>query len=99
MDKEKALVVFQGKNIRRIWHDDDWWFSVVDVVGILSESVDGRNYWKVLKHRLNEEGSKVVTKCNQLKSLSSDGKYYLTDCATTKTLFRIIQSIQSQKEE
>jgi len=69
MDKDKALVVFQGKNIRRTWHDGAWWFSVVDVVGVLSESVDARNYWKVLKHRLSEEGSEVVTRCNQLKLL------------------------------
>jgi len=65
--EQKALVVFEGKNVRRIWHNEQWYFSVVDVVGILSESADSRNYWKVLKHRLIEEGSEVVTNCNQLK--------------------------------
>ncbi|MDO8656599.1 MAG: BRO family protein [Nanoarchaeota archaeon] len=97
--EQKALVVFEGKNIRRIWHNDEWWFSVVDVVGILSESADSRNYWKVLKHRLIEEGSEVVTNCNQLKLPSSDGKYYETDCANTEILLRIIQSIPSPKAE
>jgi len=67
MDQNKALVVFQGKKIRRIWNNDEWWFSVVDIVGVLTDSEDSRNYWKVLKHRLKEEGSEVVTKCNQLK--------------------------------
>ena len=64
-----TLAVFQGKNIRRVWHEGEWWFSIVDVVGALTESADARNYWKVLKHRLNEEGSnETVTKCNQLKN-------------------------------
>lgn len=97
--EQKALVVFEGKNIRRIWHAGEWWFSVVDVVGVLSESTDARNYWKVLKHRLTEEGSEVVTNCNQLKLPARDGKYYETDCATTKTLFRIIQSVPSPMAE
>ena len=79
--------------------EDEWRFSVVDVVGILSDSPDPRNYWKVLKHRLNKEGSEVVTKCNRLKLPASDGKYYLTDCVNTETLFRIIQSIPSKKAE
>ena len=99
MDKINSLIVFQDKKIRRIWFNDEWWFSVVDVIGILSESEDARNYWKVLKHRLNEEGSEVVTRCNQLKLMSSDGKYYETDCANTETLFRLIQSIPSKKAE
>ena len=96
---KSALVVFQDKKIRRIWYNNEWYFSVVDVVGVLSESSDARNYWKVLKHRLNEEESEVVTKCNQLKLCSSDGKYYETDCANVETLFRIIQSIPSPKAE
>ena len=99
MDEKNALVVFQGNKIRRTWFNDEWWFSVVDIAGVLSESQDGRNYWKVLKHRLKAEGSEVVTKCNQLKLLASDGKYYETDCADTKTIFRIIQSIPSPKAE
>ncbi len=97
--QDKALVVFQGKQIRRTWFNDEWWFSVVDIVGVLSESQDSRNYWKVLKHRLKEEGSEVVTKCNQLKLAASDGKYYETDCANTESIFRIIQSIPSPKAE
>lgn len=99
MDKNRALVVFEGQNLRRIWFKEEWWFSVIDVVGILSESIDPRNYWKVLKHRLVEEGSEVVTNCNQLKLVASDGKYYETDCANTETIFRIIQSIPSKNAE
>ena len=73
--KEDALVVFQGKGIRRLWHNEEWYFSVVDVVGVLLESEDSRNYWKVLKHRLLKEGSyETVTNCNQLKMRASDGK-------------------------
>jgi len=72
---------------------------VVDVVEAVTESADARNYWKVLKHRLNEEGSEVVTKCNQLKLPSSDGKNYQTDCANTEILFRLLQSIPSKKAE
>ncbi len=99
MDEHTALVVFQDKKIRRVWHDNGWWFSVVDIVGVLSESADARNYWKVLKHRLKEESSEVVTRCNQLRLPSSDGKYYETDCANTETLFRIVQSIPSKNAE
>ena len=95
----KSLAVFQGKGIRRTWFNDEWWFSVVDITGVLTESDDARNYWKVLKHRLNKEGSEVVTKCNQLKLQAADGKLYETDCANTETLFRIIQSIPSPKAE
>lgn len=99
MDSTNALVVFQDKKIRRIWHQDEWYFSVVDIVGVLANSQDPRNYWKVLKHRLIEEGSEVVTNCNQLKMPASDGKFYETDCANTSTLFRIIQSVPSPKAE
>ncbi len=99
MDKDKALVVFQDKKIRRVWYNDEWYFSVIDIVDVLTESSDARNYWKVLKHRLIEEGSEVVTNCNQLKLPASDGKYYETDCANTKSLFRLIQSIPSPKAE
>ncbi len=99
MDEEKALVVFQGVKVRRVWHKEEWFYSVTDIVAILSESEDARNYWKVLKYRLKEEGSEVVTNCNQLKLSASDGKYYETDCANTKTIFRLIQSIPSPKAE
>ena len=74
--QSKSLVVFQDKKIRRTWNNNEWYFSVVDVVEVLTESPNPRNYWKVLKHRMNEEGSKVVTICNQLKLESSDGKKY-----------------------
>ncbi len=93
------LALFEGKEIRKIWHKEEWWFSVVDIVGILAESEDPRNYWKVLKHRLNEEGSEVVTKCNQLKLPAADGKNYETDCVNTEGAFRLIQSIPSKKAE
>ena len=96
---DTSLAVFRGKRIRRIWHDEQWYFSVVDIAAVLTGSADPRNYWKVLKHRLNQEGSEVVTKCNQLKMQSSDGKYYLTDCANTETMLRIIQSIPSRNAE
>lgn len=96
-----ALAIFEGKQIRRHWDDarELWYFSVVDVVGALSESSDPRNYWKVLKIRLKEENSEVVTKCNQLKLVATDGKKYFTDCADTETMFRIIQSIPSKNAE
>ncbi len=99
--KPKHLAIFEGTQIRRHWDDqsEKWYFSVVDVVGVLSGSVDPRNYWKVLKNRLNAEGSEVVTKCNQLKMLSSDGKYYLTDTADTEVMLRLVQSIPSPNAE
>jgi len=94
-----GLIVFDNKKIRRVWYEDDWWFSVVDVVGVLTDSVDGRKYWNKLIQRLREEGSEMVTNCHQLKLKSSDGKNYLTDCANKQGLFRIIQSIPSKKAE
>ena len=100
INSENALVVFQGKNIRRAWFNEEWWFSVVDIVGVLTDSEDPRNYWKVLKHRLTKEGgNETVTNCNQLKMLANDGKIRLTDCANTKTMFRVVQSIPSSKAE
>jgi hypothetical protein len=95
------IALFQGKKIRRHWNEEEekWYFSVVDAVGVLSDSVDPRNYWKVLKSRLKEEGSEVVTKCNQLKMIAEDGKMRETDAADTETMFRIIQSIPSPNAE
>ena len=91
------LIVFQDKKIRRTWHNDEWWFSVVDIVGVLTESEDSRNYWKVLKHRLiNEESNETVTNCHQLKLTAEDGKLRLTGCTNTEGAFRIIQSIPKQ---
>lgn len=96
------MIVFQNKKIRRIWHEEEWYYSVVDVVGVLAESKDdltARKYWNKLAQRLREEGSEVVTNCHQLKMEAVDGKMRLTDCANTQTLFRIIQSIPSPKAE
>ena len=95
MDKDKALVVFQDKKIRRIWHNDEWWFSVVDVVQALTESPSPRQYWGVVKSR----ESQLLTFCLQLKLEAEDGKLRETDCANTKGMFRIIQSIPSHKAE
>ncbi|MEA3343384.1 MAG: BRO family protein, partial [archaeon] len=100
--KENALAVFEGKKIRKVWHDGEWYFSVVDVVGVLIEQSDyqrTRKYWNKLKQRLKEEGSEAVTNCHQLKLEAEDGKMRKTDCLNTKTLFRIIQSIPSKKAE
>ena len=95
------MTLFAGKGIRRKWvgEEEKWYFSVVDVVGVLSGSSDPRNYWKVMKNRLKAEGSEVVTKCNQLKMLAVDGRYRLTDMADTETIFRLIQSIPSSNAE
>ena len=98
-DKDKAIVVFQGKGIRRLWHNEAWWFSVVDVVAILTESKDAKDYWYRLKKRESEHGVELSTNCRQLKLPASDGKFYATDCANTKSMFRIIQSIPSKKAE
>ena len=96
----KELIVFQDKKIRRIWHDNEWFFSVVDVVGALTDSSDAKDYWYRLKKReLESGGSELSTFCRQLKLQSGDGKYYSTDCANTKNMFRIIQSIPSKKAE
>jgi len=90
MKQSQSLVLFHQNTVRRHWDESKelWYFSVIDVVSILSGSADGRNYWKVLKHRLKEEGSEVVTKCNQLKMQAADGKFYFTDVADTETLLR-----------
>ena len=99
MDKNNALVVFEGKNIRRIWFNDEWWFSVIDIIEALTPTARARKYWSDLKVKLTEEGFELSEKIGQLKLISADGKFYLTDCATTKNMFRIIQSIPSPKVE
>ena len=101
MKKIHKIALFEGQKIRRHWDEEKelWYFSVIDVVGVLSSSADPRNYWKVLKGRLKHEGSELVTKCNQLKMRSSDGKYYLTDVADTETMLRLVQSIPSPNAE
>ena len=101
MNKDTAIKLFESKKIRSVWDDENekWYFSIVDVVGVLTDSPNPNNYWKVLKHRLVKEGSQLVTDCNQLKLQSSDGKYYKTDVADTEQLFRLIQSIPSPKAQ
>jgi len=96
---EMHLAVFKGRQIRRTLHKNEWWFSVVDVCGALTESPDAGAYWRKLKQRLGEEGSEVVTFCHGLKLPAADGKKYETDCANTEGIFRIIQSIPSPKAE
>jgi hypothetical protein len=92
-------VVFKGKDIRRTLRNNEWWFSVIDVCGVLTDSLDAGAYWRKLKQRLKAEGSEVVTFCHGLKLTSPDGKMRQTDCANTEGLFRIIQSIPSPKAE
>jgi len=100
-ENNKLIAIFEERPVRRAWNENEekWYFSVVDIIGILSESADPRNYWKVLKNRLNKEKSEVVTKCNHLKMRSSDGKFYLTDVADVETIFRLVQSVPSPKAE
>ena len=102
MQSDKNLIQFEGTKIRRYWdkQKEKWYFSVVDVVGVLSESNNPAVYWRVLKKRLLDEGSgETVTKCNGLKMVAADGKMRVTDIADTETMFRIIQSIPSPKAE
>ena len=101
MRKDNSIKLFEDKQVRSHWDEaqEIWYFSIVDVVGVLTESTNPNNYWKVLKNRLKKEGSQLVTVCNQLKLKSSDGKYYKTDVADTEQLFRLIQSVPSPKAE
>lgn len=101
MSENTQIKIFEEKKVRTIWdaETEEWYFSVVDVVAVLTESANPNNYWKVLKNRLKKEGSQLVTNCNQLKMPSSDGKMYKTDCMNTEQLFRLIQSIPSPKAE
>ena len=101
MTKQQALKLFEEKKVRTVWDDEQekWYFSIVDVVSILTESTDGRKYWNKLKQRLKEEGNETVTNCHQLKMRAADGKMRMTDVADTGQLFRLIQSIPSPKAE
>ena len=101
MTKERAIKLFQDQRVRVHWDDEQekWFFSIVDIVGILTESANPRKYWSVLKTRLKKEGSELATNCSQLKMQSTDGKYYKTDVADTEQLLRLIQSIPSPKAE
>jgi hypothetical protein len=101
---KKNLAIFEGHKIRRLYDEktETWWFSVVDIIQVLTQQPDykaAQNYWKVLKHRLNKEGSQLVTNCNQLKLEAADGKSYLADVATAETLLRLVQSVPSPKAE
>lgn len=100
--KEKTtnqIALFKGKEIRKTIHNDEWWFSVVDVCEVLTESADAGAYWRKLKQRLQEESNEAVTFCHALKIIASDRKMRETDCANTEGIFRIIQSIPSPKAE
>ena len=105
MNKEikKSIVLFEERHVRNVWDEEEekYWLSIVDVVAILTDSdyQTARNYWKIIKKRLLDEGSESVTNCNQLKLPASDGKNYLTDVADTEQILRIIQSIPSKKAE
>ena len=102
MDNNDKIQIFEDKKIRTAWNEEteEWYFSVVDVIGVLTDSPNPNNYWKVLKKRLKDEGNESVTNCNQLKLKSpKDGKKYKTDVADTEQLLRIIQSIPSPKAE
>jgi prophage antirepressor-like protein len=101
MKNKGTIKLFEEKKVRTVWNEEEeeWYFSVVDVVDVLTDSVDSRKYWNKLKQRLKEEGNQSVTFCHQLKLPAADGKKYLTDVANTQQLFRLIQSIPSPKAE
>lgn len=101
MKRQEAIKIFEEKKVRTIWNQDEekWYFSIVDIIQVLTDSNNSRKYWSVLKMRLKKEGSELATNCSQLKMQSSDGKYYKTDVADTEQLFRLIQSIPSPKAE
>ncbi len=104
MTKDTAIKLFEQKEIRSLWSDEDekWFFSIVDIISVLTDQPShqgARNYWKVLKNRLLKEGNETVTNCNRLKLIAEDGKMRLTDVADTEQLFRLIQSVPSPKAE
>ena len=101
MTKKQALQLFEQKKVRTIWDEEQekWYFAIVDVVAVLTESVDPQSYWRKLKQRLKEEGNQTVTDCHAFKLQAADGKMRLTDVADTEQLFRLIQSIPSPKAE
>lgn len=101
MTKKDAIKIFEDKKIRTVWDDktEEWYFSIIDVVAVLTDSDNPRRYWSDLKRKLSKEGSQLYANIVQLKLPSSDGKLYKTDVATTEQLFRLIQSIPSPKAE
>jgi hypothetical protein len=101
MTKETAIKLFEEKQVRSVWdaEQEKWYISIVDVIAVLTESIDPNAYWRKLKQRLKEEGNETVTNCHGLKMLAADGKMRMTDVADTEQLFRLIQSIPSPKAE
>ncbi len=101
MTKKQQIQLFEEKKVRTAWDDQEekWYFSIVDVCGVLTDSVDSQAYWRKLKQRLKEEGNETVTNCHALRMQAPDGKMRLTDVADTEQLFRLIQSIPSKKAE
>ena len=101
MTQKQAIQLFEERKVRAVWDDETekWYFAIVDVVAILTESADAAAYWRKLKQRLKAEGNETVTNCHGLKMLAADGKMRLTDVADTTQLFRLIQSIPSPKAE
>ena len=101
MKKENEIKIFEEKKVRTLWDagQEKWYFCIVDVIAVLTESVDPNAYWRKLKQRLKEEGNETVTNCHGLKMLAPDGKMRMTDVADTEQLFRLIQSIPSPKAE
>ncbi len=96
-----TIKIFEDQQVRTVWNNDNekWYISIVDVIAILTESVDPQAYWRKLKQRLKAEGNQTVTNCHVLKMLAKDGKMRMTDVADTEQLFRLIQSIPSPKAE
>jgi len=100
IEVQNKLIIFQSKEIRRLWHNEEWFYSVVDICGALTDSNNPRDYWYRVKKRLDdEEKAQLSTICRQLKLTATDGKKYTTDCANAEGVFRIIQSIPSPKAE
>jgi len=101
MTQKESIRLFEERKVRAIWDDEqeEWYFSIVDVISILTDSPNPRKYWSVLKTRLKREGSELTTNCSQLKMQAADSKKYLTDVANTEQLFRLIQSVPSPKAE
>lgn len=101
MTKKEAIKIFEEKKVRTVWDDEteEWYFSVIDVIAVLTDSLDPKRYWSVLKSRLKKEGCEPTTICSTLKMPAADGKNRMTDVATTQQLFRLIQSVPSPKAE
>jgi hypothetical protein len=100
MKQQDAIKIFEDKKVRTLWDIEKelWYFSIVDVIAVLTDSPNPQVYWRVMKKRLKDEGNETVTNCNGLKMQAPDGKMRLTDVADTEQLFRLIQSIPSQKQ-